>query len=226
VFLSHVECEVDIDFINSLLLIPNRSDIERDAVAAAWRNAGGSVVRVDKFWESPESKVTCISLDDVEAKLFDGSLDGTTKTAVILIGIPASGKSSFYARFFKESYTHINLDTLHTRHKEKLLLEKCLQACDSFVVDNTNTKKSDRQRYIMPAKEAGYYIKGYFFQSIVSDCIARNQARSGKARISDIAISSKSNELEMPCTDEGFDELYFVKLDDGEFIIEKWRDDL
>ena len=148
------------------------------------------------------------------------------KKAIIFIGIPASGKSSFYAEFFRDGYTHINLDTLHTRKKESILFINCLQACESFVVDNTNTRKSDRQRYIVPAKEAGYYVIGYFFQSILSDCIVRNQARSGKNRISDIAISSKSKELELPCAEEGFDELYFVKLNDGEFIIEKWRDDM
>ena len=146
------------------------------------------------------------------------------KSAVIFIGIPASGKSSFYNRFFKEEYTHINLDTLHTRGKETTLFTKCILNGDSFVVDNTNTKKSDRLRYITPAKEAGYSIIGFFFQSILSDCIVRNNTRSGKAHISDIAISSKSKELELPCIDEGFDDLFFVKLNDGDFIVEKWRD--
>ena len=148
------------------------------------------------------------------------------KTAVILIGIPASGKSSYFAEHYKGKYAHINLDTLNTRKKEAALLSECLMEGKSFVVDNTNPTKSDRQRYIAPAKSNGYRVEGYFFQSVLADCIARNEKRTGKSRIPDIAIASISNKLELPCMEEGFDALYFVKLRDGEFIIERWRDEL
>ncbi len=36
------------------LLIPSKPDIERDAVAKAWEDNGGTVQRVDRFWETPE----------------------------------------------------------------------------------------------------------------------------------------------------------------------------
>ncbi len=36
------------------LLIPQKSDLERDRVAAAWEQAGGKVMRVDRFWERPD----------------------------------------------------------------------------------------------------------------------------------------------------------------------------
>jgi len=147
------------------------------------------------------------------------------KTAIIFIGIPASGKSSFFAKQFKDKCVHINLDTVNTRNKEMVLLDKCLKANESFVVDNTNPTKADRQRYIIPAKAAGYHVEGYFFQSILADCISRNDNRTGKAKIPDIAIVSKSNELELPTMDEGFDALYFVKLEKDNFIVDDWRDE-
>jgi len=147
------------------------------------------------------------------------------KTAVIFIGIPASGKSTFFNECLKKEYIHINLDTLHTRNKEAALLSECLAQRKSFVVDNTNPTKSDRQRYIIPAKSEGYHIVGYFFQSVLADCIARNKNRTGKAQVPDIAIVSKSGELELPHKDEGFDELYYVRLNNGKFIIEQWRDE-
>ena len=143
---------------------------------------------------------------------------------MILIGLPASGKSSFFAAFYKGKYTHINLDTLRTRKKEASLLAECLMTSESFVVDNTNLLKSDRQRYIVPAKAEGYRVKGYFFQSALADCIERNKKRSGKARIPDVAITSKFSMLELPDIEEGFNELFLVKLDRGEFLIEKWED--
>ena len=61
----------------------------------------------------------------------------TEKTAVILMGIPASGKSSFYAEQFAGNYIRINLDTLKTRNNEAALLQKCLHDRSSFVIDNT-----------------------------------------------------------------------------------------
>lgn len=36
------------------LLIPEKADPERDAVARAWREGGGSVLRIDRFWSPPE----------------------------------------------------------------------------------------------------------------------------------------------------------------------------
>lgn len=145
------------------------------------------------------------------------------KTAIILIGIQASGKSTFYHERF-EAYVHINLDTLHTRNKEKLLIQECVENGDSFVVDNTNPTKADREKYIQIARDHGYRIRGYYFQSSVSDCIARNQKREGKARIPDQAVASTHRKLELPEYGEGFDELFYVCMKDGSFIIEEWRE--
>ena len=41
----------------------------------------------------------------------------------IMIGIQASGKTRFAMTCLKD-YTRINLDTLHTRNKEKLALDE------------------------------------------------------------------------------------------------------
>ena len=146
------------------------------------------------------------------------------KEAVLLIGIQASGKSTFYHQMLAGDHVHINLDTLHTRNKERLLLEHCLQNGYSFAVDNTNPSIADREKYIVPAKENGYQIKGYFFQSVIADCIERNHTRPGNARVPDQAIACTSNRLELPSYREGFDQLYFVRLDNGRFLIEEWKE--
>lgn len=145
------------------------------------------------------------------------------KKAIILAGIQASGKSTFYHRMWEKEYVHINLDTLHTRNKEKLLMEECLRDGRSFVVDNTNPAVTDREKYIDAAKKCGYEVDGYFFQSIIADCVERNHVREGKTRVPDKAIASTSNRLEMPSYQEGFDHLYFVRIEQGEFIVEQWK---
>ena len=146
------------------------------------------------------------------------------KKAIILIGIQASGKSTFYRRKLAKDFVHINLDTLHTRNKEQLMLEDCLRKGCSFVVDNTNPTAAEREKYITRAKEFGYEIEGYFFRSVIKDCVERNRARQGKARVPDKAIACTSNQLEMPSLREGFDRLYFVRIEENEFVIEEWSE--
>ena len=148
------------------------------------------------------------------------------REAVLLIGLQASGKSTFYRQMLSGDHVHINLDTLHTRNKEWLLLEHCLQNGFSFTVDNTNPTIAEREKYIVPAKEYGYKITGYFFQSVIADCMERNRARQGKARVPDKAIPCTSNRLELPSYQEGFDQLYYVKLKQGRFLIEEWKETL
>jgi len=143
---------------------------------------------------------------------------------VIMIGIQGSGKSTFYHKYLKDDYVRINLDTLKTRHREQLLVRKCIEDGSCFAIDNTNPTKADRQRYIPIAKDAGYKIIGYFMESKLQPCIERNNQRAGKLKISAAAIAATSNKLQMPGYDEGFDELYFVKNDGSIMTVEKWRD--
>jgi predicted kinase len=145
------------------------------------------------------------------------------KTAYIMIGIQGSGKSEFCRRFLPET-CRINLDTLKTRNNEMRLLGDCIARGRDFVIDNTNPTREDRARYIPVAKEQGYRIVGYFMQSRLRECIARNDLREGKERIPAKAIAMTSNRLEMPCYDEGFDELYFVANDGAEMAISEWRE--
>ena len=152
-------------------------------------------------------------------------MDNKNKLALIFIGIPASGKSTFFKLNYEDKLVHVNLDTLHTRNNERALVEKCLAEGKSFVVDNTNPTKEDRHRYISVAKAAGYRVEGYFFQSILQDCIKRNNHREGKDRIPDVAIVNISKKLELPDRMEGFDELYFIKIENGKFCKELWKED-
>ncbi len=143
---------------------------------------------------------------------------------VIFIGIQATGKSSFYQQMFFHSHVRINLDMLRTRHRENVLFEACLTAKQSVVIDNTNVTKILRYRYIEPAKGAKFIIKGYYFQSKVSDALRRNQRRSGELQVPDKAIYGTSAKLELPDYDEGFDDLYYVSItSDGKFGVMEWE---
>ena len=142
---------------------------------------------------------------------------------IVFIGIQASGKTTFYNKLLAcHGYAHINLDTLRTRNKECLAIQACYNQRKSFVIDNTNPEKTDRLRYIPDAKEHGYEVIGIFFQSIVRDCIARNEERESKVPLR--AIPCTQNKLQLPEYAEGFDKLYFVRIKENEFDITDWRE--
>ena len=145
------------------------------------------------------------------------------KQAAIFVGIQASGKSTFYRDRFDRTHLRINLDMLKTRHREKRLLETCLEIGQSFVVDNTNPTPEDRKRYIEPAKLQGFQIVGYFFQSTLTESIRRNQNREPEWQVPEKGIRATLKKLVVPQYAEGFDELYSARiLSEGTFAVEKW----
>jgi len=142
----------------------------------------------------------------------------------IMIGIPASGKSTYCSGYYNYANV-ISLDKVKTRGNEQLLIDDALWQRANIVIDNTNVTREERARYIDIAKRHGYRVEGYFFQSILSDCIQRNEKRDQAARIPTKAIVAMSNQLELPSRNEGFDELYFMKIDNGYFNKTEWKED-
>ena len=41
-----------------------------------------------------------------------------------------------------------------------------------------------------------------------------------------VAIPATAKKLEIPSMDEGFDELWYVRIDDGRFVVEEWNDEV
>ena len=146
--------------------------------------------------------------------------------AVVFIGIQGSGKSSFFKERFFTTHLRISLDLLKTRNREKRLLEVCLEPDQRFVIDNTNSVRAERAKYIEAAKAARFQVVGYYFQSEIESCLRRNAGRPEAERVPDVAIYSTAKKLELPNWKEGFDKLYYVRLEDGRFVVEEWRDEV
>ena len=148
-------------------------------------------------------------------------------TAIIFIGIPAAGKSTFYKQRFFDTHIRINLDMLKTRHREKLLVEACIASRQPFVVDNTNAGRAERARFITAARSAGFRVIGYYFSSRIQEALERNRQRQGKARIADKGVLGTAGRMKIPSLVEGFDELWYVHMDGtGGFSVERWKDDI
>ena len=146
--------------------------------------------------------------------------------AVIFIGLPGSGKSTFYKERFYDTHLRLNLDMLKTRNRERRLLRVCLETQMRFVVDNTNVLRSERKVYIDAAREAGFRVVGYYFRSRVEECLKRNDQRQGARRLPMKAILGFAGRMERPNLAEGFDEIHYVRIDGGKgFVVEDWRDE-
>lgn len=145
---------------------------------------------------------------------------------IIFIGIPASGKSSFFKEKFFDTHVRINLDMLKTRHREKELFHKCLELKQKVLIDNTNPTVNDRKKYILPAKENEYSVIGYYFSSKIKESLERNKNREENKRIPEAGVRSAHSRLQLPNLDEGFDELYYVKIENDHFNVVRWRDEI
>lgn len=138
---------------------------------------------------------------------------------VLFVGGQGAGKTTFYKQMFFDTHLRVNLDMLRMRHRERLLLQACIAMKQRFVVDNTNPTVQDRERYLVVARDAGFRVLGYHFDVALPDLLQRNAARSGKARVPDLAIKGTVKKLQPPALAEGFDALYRVVPCDGGFDV-------
>ena len=139
---------------------------------------------------------------------------------VLFIGIQGSGKSTFYQQRFFHTHVRVNGDMLKTKHREKLLINACLEGKQPFVIDKVNATHESRSNYIYLAKTAGFKVIGYFFRIDVKAAIARNNQREGTARIPVPGIYSAAKRMEQPTRAEGFDELFSIEItEDNRYVI-------
>jgi predicted kinase len=140
--------------------------------------------------------------------------------AVILVGVQGAGKSTFYREKFFDTHVRINLDMLKTRRREELLVAACLEAGQSFVVDNTNARATDRAKYVQAAHAKGFRAIAYFFDVPLREAMQRNNQRKLKQKIPAIAVAATHKKLERPAKNEGFDQIFTVRVtNDGRFTV-------
>ena len=143
---------------------------------------------------------------------------------VILIGLPASGKTTFYHQRFAATHRHVSKDhwpaAANKDARQAALISTALSAAIPVVVDNTNPSIADRAAIIAHARKHGARIVGYYFTATTREALGRNRAREGKQRVPDVAIFTKAKRMVVPAREEGFDELYEVSIrEDGTFEV-------
>ena len=148
---------------------------------------------------------------------------------VLFIGLQGSGKSSFYRERFAGTFAHVSKDlwpkARNRERRQRRLIEESLTAGRSVVVDNTNPSAEVRAPLIEIGKRLGARVVGYYFESNVEECLARNARREGRARVPEVGFFATLKQLQRPTCTEGFDALYYVRLvpEDG-FVVTEWRE--
>jgi len=133
---------------------------------------------------------------------------------IILMGLQASGKSTFYSTHFADTHEHVSKDMLDRNKNQKQAerIERAFQEQRSVVVDNTNVTVQDRLPLIDVGRRYNATIISYYFQPDVSSSRSRNMQRVGKAQVPEKAIFITAHKFEPPSYAEGFDTLYYVRI--------------
>ncbi len=148
---------------------------------------------------------------------------------VILVGLQASGKSTFYRERFAATHEHVSKDLFRNNRnpgrRQAQLIEAALKEGSPVAVDNTSPTVEDRRAIIELGRAFGAKIVGYYFEPDVRRCIERNRLRTGKEKVPDVAIYATAGKLVPPSYLEGFDELFHVRTtEDSSFEVRACAD--
>jgi predicted kinase len=138
---------------------------------------------------------------------------------VILVGLQASGKSTFYRERFAATHEHVSKDLFpnnkNRNRRQAQLIAAALEKGSPVVLDNTSPTLEDRRAIIELGRAFGARIVGYYFEPDVRRCIERNRLREGREKVPDVAIYATASKLVPLSYPEGFDELLHVRATDG-----------
>ncbi|MEV5746587.1 ATP-binding protein [Actinoallomurus sp. NPDC052308] len=136
---------------------------------------------------------------------------------VILIGLQASGKTTFFRRALAAEYVHVSKDDFprarRRQARQMRLVEEALAEGRSVAVDNTNPSPEEWRPLAEAARRHGAKVVGYWFPPDVTGSLRRNASRTGKNRVPDVGVFATLKRLRRPRPSDGFDELYEVRID-------------
>ncbi len=142
---------------------------------------------------------------------------------VLAIGLPGSGKSSWFKRHnitplssdllrallfddpTEQRFQDLIFSNLRSMLKARLIARRPMN-----YVDATNLSPHERSGWIKLAKDYGYEVQAVFFDVPVEVCLARNERRERK--VPEDAMRRMAGKLKQPTFEEGFSKITVVKV--------------
>lgn len=142
----------------------------------------------------------------------------------MLVGLQASGKTTFYRQRLAGTHVHVSKDAFpnarRPQRRQMRMIDEALAAGHDVVVDNTNPSPAEWAPVIAAARAHGARAVGYWFPPDLPASLTRNSAREGRIRVPDVGLYATIKILREPTTADGFDEVHTVRFDgDGGFDV-------
>ncbi|WDM15942.1 ATP-binding protein [Streptomyces lavenduligriseus] len=142
----------------------------------------------------------------------------TQADLVVLVGLQASGKSTFYARCLSDRYELVGKDLFpraarNKQARQMRLVTEHLAAGRPVAVDNTNPSPQEWAPLVAAARAHGATVTAYWFPPDVPGSLRRNAAREGRGRVPDVGVLATLKRLRRPSVADGFDAVHEVRFD-------------
>lgn len=144
-------------------------------------------------------------------------------TVVLAIGLPGSGKSSWFKRnkitplssdllraLLFDDPTEQRFQDLIFSNLRSMLKARLIARRPMNYVDATNLTPQERQGWIKLAKDYGYEVHAVLFDVPLEVCMARNQRRN--RMVPEEAMRRMAAKLKPPAFEEGFSKITVVRV--------------